>query len=107
MTKRVIQSLKYQLLSHFQTSHFTRQISELASIGGLNKKNRNCKLSAKFNFIPILKILWENIEKCKSLRLFDQVNFSITAYKNMGNFVHFWQFFALVFTIYISINIKL
>ena len=32
-------------------------------------KNKSSKLGAKFNFTPILKISWENIEKCQILAL--------------------------------------
>ena len=37
----------------------------------------------------------ENIEKCKSLRLFGETNFAIIANRDVDNFVYFWQFFRL------------
>ena len=46
----------------------------------------------------ILKISSENIEKCKSYRLFGKVTFTINANRDMDNFVHFKWFFALVLT---------
>ena len=60
-------------------------------------------LCSKFNSTPILKISSENIENCKSL--LGEVNFAITANRDMGNFFHFWQSFRL--SIHIAINIKL
>ena len=43
----------------------------------------------------ILEDSSENIEKCKSLRILGEVNFAIIANRDMGSFVHFWQFFRL------------
>ena len=49
----------------------------------------------------------ENIEKCKSLRHFGEVNFAIIANRDMGNFVHFWQFFGLVNTLQLILSSRL
>ena len=63
-------------------------------------KNKSSKLSAKFSFTLILKISWEEIEKCKSLRLLSEDKFSKIANGDMVNFVHFGVFtiMALVST---------
>ena len=56
-------------------------------------KNRNCKLSAKLNSTPILKISSKSMNKCASLIGFlvkSILRLSPTEYRDMGNFVHFW-----------------
>ena len=41
------------------------------------------------------------------LRFFGEVNFEIIANRDVGNFVHFWQFFALVFTFQLILSYRL
>ena len=72
-----------------------------------NIKNWNSKVSAKLNSAPIQKIYSENIEKCRSLRLFGEIAFAIITKLDLGDFVNFWRFFALNFNIHISTNIIL
>ena len=77
---------------------------------GLNKKSS--KLNAKFSFTPvgspILKISWENIEKCKSLRLSsEEFFFSQIANGDMGNFAHFFRYYFYGLSFHISIGTEL
>ena len=62
--------------------------------------------SSQSNYTLILKITSENIKRCKRLKLFGEVTFSIFA-SHIGNFVHCWRFSRFRLSIHISTNIKL
>ena len=74
---------------------------------GLTQNSGQINVRFCGNSLPILKISDENIEKWKSLKLFGEVNFAINANWDMGNFVHFLQFFGLSIHISTGISIEL
>ena len=74
-----------------QILKFPGRISELAANFFENLfENPNSKLSAKFSSTLILKILWKNIEKCKSLRVLSE---RVLCESRYGHFCPFLEVF--------------
>ena len=72
---------------------------EISEIGRQNFsvkffKNAISKLSVKFSSTLFLKITWENIEKCKSVRVLSGSVLHKNVNRDVTNFVHFKSFCA-------------